>query len=184
MIAQCATSREQAVSLPEHRSGPGESELCLSREARGVDENGMPTEPFSFVLKFPAASPEDARRHFLSRLAVETDVSDVTNDLERKRGGFVVVDVRNQKAYTERHIPGAIHRPWRTIDEGFASEVRGKLVVVYCWGPSCNAANKGAARLAGLGVQVKEMIGGFEYWLREGKDTEGTVPRSVPLSLE
>src|SRR5262249_39907106 len=144
----------------------------------------MPTDPFSLVLEFPAASPEDARRPFRSKLAVETDVSDVANDLERKRGGFVVVDVRNQKAYSERHVPGAIHRPWRTIDEGFASELRGKLVVVYCWGPGCNSATKGAARLAGLGIQVKEMIGGGERSLGEGHDTEGTVPRTVPLSLE
>lgn len=144
----------------------------------------MPTEPFSFVLEFPAAAPEDARRHFLSKLAVETDVSDVATDLERKRGGFVVVDVRNQRAYAERHVPGAINLPWRTIDERVAAQLRGKLVVVYCWSPACNGAAKGAARLAGLGVQVKEMIGGLEYWLREGKDTEGTVPRTVPLQLE
>lgn len=144
----------------------------------------MPTEPFSFVLEFPAASPEDARRHYLSKLAVETDVADVAIDLERKRGGFVVIDVRSQKAYGERHLPGAISRPWRTIDERFARELGGKLAVVYCWGPSCNSSTKGAARLAGLGVQVKEMIGGIEYWLREGHDTEGTVPRTVPLVLE
>jgi rhodanese-related sulfurtransferase len=144
----------------------------------------MPTEPFSFVLEFPAASPQDARPHFLSKLAVETDVSDVATDLERKRGGFVVVDVRNQKAYAERHVPGAINLPWRTIDERIAARFEGKLVVVYCWGPGCNGATKGAARLAGLGVQVKEMIGGLEYWLREGHDTEGTVPRTVPLQLE
>lgn len=143
----------------------------------------MSTEPFSFVLEFPAGSPEDARLHLLSRLAVETDVSDVATDLDRKRGGFVI-DVRNQKAYKERHVPGAFHRPWRTIDEGFASELRGKLAVVYCWGPGCNSAEKGAARLAGLGVQVKEMIGGTEYWLREGHDTEATIPRTVPLVLE
>jgi len=56
--------------------------------------------------------------------------------------------------------------------------------VVYCWGPGCNSSQKGAARLAGLGVQVKEMLGGIEYWLREGHDTEGTIPRTVPLQLE
>jgi rhodanese-related sulfurtransferase len=144
----------------------------------------MPSEPFSFVLEFAAASPEDARRHFLSKLAVETDVSDVATDLERKRGGFVVVDVRNQKAYAERHVPGAINLPWRTIDERVAAQLKGKLVVVYCWSPGCNGSTKGAARLASLGVQVKEMIGGLEYWLREGHDTEGTVPRTVPLALE
>ena len=103
----------------------------------------MPTEPFSFVLEFPAASPEDARGHFLSRLAVETDVSDVATDLERKRGDFVVIDVRNQKAYKERHVPEQIHRPWRTIDEGFASELRGKLAVVYLLGPELQLLPEG-----------------------------------------
>jgi hypothetical protein len=103
----------------------------------------MPTEPFSFVLEFPAASPEDARRHFLSRLAVETDVDDVANDLERKRGEFVVVDLRNQKAYKERHVSGAIHRPWRTIDEGFAAGLRGKLAMVYCWGRAATPRRRG-----------------------------------------
>jgi hypothetical protein len=68
--------------------------------------------------------------------------------------------------------------PWRTIDERVAAQLKGKLVVVYCWSPGCNGSTKGAARLASLGVQVKEMIGGLEYWLREGHDTEGTVPRA------
>lgn len=164
--------------------GFSRGQLLLFSRPGEAHEWAMPTEPFSFVLEFPAASPEDARRHYLSKLAVETDVADVAIDLERKRGGFVVIDVRSQKAYGERHLPGAINRPWRTMDEGFARELNGKLAVVYCWGPSCNSATKGATRLAGLGVQVKEMIGGIEYWLREGHDTEGTVPRAVPLVLE
>lgn len=140
--------------------------------------------PFSFVLEFPAASPEEARRHFVAKLAVECDVADVALDLDRQRGGFVVADVRSPRAHAERHLPGAVNLPWRTIDERTAAPLRGKLVVVYCWSPGCNAATKAAGRLAGLGFQVKEMIGGLEYWLREGHDTEGSVPRTVPLQLE
>ena len=49
-------------------------------------------------------------------------------------------------------------------------------IVTYCWGPSCNAATKGAQRLAALGRQVREMIGGLEYWIREGNPTEGRRP--------
>ena len=48
----------------------------------------------------------------------------------------------------------------------------------------CNSAQKGAARLAGLGVQVKEMLGGIEYWLHEGNDIEVAVssnPLMVPV---
>ena len=41
------------------------------------------------------------------------------------------------------------------------------------WGPGCNAATNAAARLAALGRSVKEMLGGFEYWVREGHPVEG-----------
>ena len=37
----------------------------------------------------------------------------------------------------------------------------------------CNAATNAAARLAALGRSVKEMLGGFEYWVREGHPVEG-----------
>ena len=63
-------------------------------------------------------------------------------------------------------------------------------VVVYCWGPGCNGAHRGALNFALLGYQVKEMIGGFEYWAREGYpvlNDAGPVlrekdPLTVPLS--
>ena len=42
------------------------------------------------------------------------------------------------------------------------------LFVVYCAGPHCNGANKGAVRLARLGYRVKEMIGGVTGWIDEG----------------
>ena len=41
-------------------------------------------------------------------------------------------------------------------------------VVTYCWGPGCNGATRAALVLAELGFQVREMIGGVEYWIREG----------------
>lgn len=41
-------------------------------------------------------------------------------------------------------------------------------MVTYCWGPGCNGAIRAALALAELGYQVKEMLGGFECWVREG----------------
>ena len=49
-------------------------------------------------------------------------------------------------------------------------------LVVYCWGPGCNGATKLAHELAALGRPVKEMIGGFEYWAREGHPVERGAP--------
>jgi rhodanese-related sulfurtransferase len=44
------------------------------------------------------------------------------------------------------------------------------LFVVYCGGPHCNGADRGAANLARLGRKVKKMIGGVEGWKDEGFD--------------
>jgi rhodanese-related sulfurtransferase len=48
----------------------------------------------------------------------------------------------------------------------------GTLFVVYCGGPHCNGAQRGAIRLARLGLPVKLMIGGMTGWLDEGFETE------------
>jgi rhodanese-related sulfurtransferase len=57
---------------------------------------------------------------------------------------------------------------------------------VYCWGPACNGATKAALEFAKLGYDVKEMIGGFEYWVREGfayNTSNGLVqPDADPLT--
>ena len=136
---------------------------------------------FSAVLEHPAAAPQEAQRHFLARLSVETDASDVHADLQRGVPGFVLVDARSPKAWAARHIPGAQSLPHRSIGPQTTAHLRKEdVVVLYCWGPGCNAATKGAAKLAALGFRVKEMLGGLEYWVREGYPTEGTRAQGEP----
>ena len=128
----------------------------------------------SLVLEHSAADPSVAAGHFAAKLSMETDPSDVYADWTSECEGFVVVDTRSRSAYDDAHVPGAISLPHRQINEhSTASFAKDKLVVVYCWGPACNAGAKGALRFASLGFQVKEMIGGFEYWVREGFPIEG-----------
>lgn len=123
----------------------------------------------SAVLSTPAAPPAVAAAHFAARLAVETDVSDVHADLVSGVAGLVVVDSRNDAAWDQGRIPGAVHLPTARIAAGAAGVVRPDAVVVtYCWGPGCNGATRAALEFARLGYPVKEMIGGFEYWVREG----------------
>ena len=136
----------------------------------------------SFVLEHPAAAPADAHRHFAARLSVETDPSDVHADLERGVDRIVVVDARSVQHFAECHVPGAISMPHRGITEqSTATLSRDVCVVVYCWGPACNAATKAGARLSALGFRVKEMIGGLEYWRREGYAVEGTLGAEASL---
>jgi rhodanese-related sulfurtransferase len=59
-------------------------------------------------------------------------------------------------------------------------------VVTYCWGPGCDGATRAALALARIGFRVKEMIGGIEYWTREGlpvRTADGLVTGAVdPLT--
>ncbi|MED1791838.1 rhodanese-like domain-containing protein [Brevibacillus nitrificans] len=135
----------------------------------------------SLVLQSPASLPQQAAHHFLSKLSVETDVSDVWSDLQNGITDFLIVDVRSEKAFLEAHIPGALSLPHPTISEASTTALDpDKLLVVYCWSPACNGATKGAAKLAALGFRVKEMIGGMEYWRREGNPVEGTLGTVAP----
>jgi rhodanese-related sulfurtransferase len=40
--------------------------------------------------------------------------------------------------------------------------------VTYCDGIGCNASTKAAVKLSRLGYRVKEMIGGIDWWRRDG----------------
>jgi len=132
-------------------------------------------------------APDAAIAHFARRLAVETDVSDVHAALESGRPGFVLVDTRSPESWAQGHVPGAVHLPGREIAARAAAELDPAVpVVTYCWGPGCNGASRAALALAQLGYRVREMIGGFEYWAREGLAVEtaaGTTRADVdPLT--
>ena len=127
----------------------------------------------STVTEFPAAAPEAARAHFAAKLEFETDCADVAADLRAGAPPYTVVDVRSPKAYAFGHVPGAVSAPSPAIDADVAAALPAGPLVVYCWGPGCNGAHKAAAKLASHGRLVKEMVGGFEYWAREGQPIEG-----------
>jgi rhodanese-related sulfurtransferase len=115
------------------------------------------------------AAPEAAAAHFEARLSFETDVSDVHADMHDNVPGLVVVDSRGIEAWEQGHLPGALHLPTGQIAARAAELIpRDALVVTYCWGPGCNGATRAALAFARLGYRVKEMIGGYEYWVREG----------------
>lgn len=119
----------------------------------------------SLVLATSAADTEAANNFFSNKLRYETDSSDVYTDMKNGVADFILADVRSRGAYTKSHAVGAISLPHSDITaETMADFSKDKLIVVYCWGPGCNGSTKAAAKLSALGFQVKEMIGGIEYW--------------------
>ena len=124
----------------------------------------MPT----YVTQTPTAPPELAVKHFEDMLAFETDCSDVHESLKSIEPDFILIDVRGPAAFTRGHLPGAINIPHKDIIASRMSVFpKNKTFVVYCAGPHCNGANRGALRLARLGLPVKMMIGGVTGWIDE-----------------
>ncbi|MFF5626988.1 rhodanese-like domain-containing protein [Microbacterium sp. NPDC012755] len=124
--------------------------------------------------------------YYAAKLAYETDASDV--HAARMAGETIyVIDVRSDEAWAQGRVAGAVHMHYSEIATRAPAEIpAGAPVVVYCWSPGCNAGAKGALEFSKLGYEVREMIGGFEYWVREGypvEDADGVHRRPVdPLT--
>lgn len=129
-------------------------------------------------------NPQLSAQFFAARLACQTDVSDVHAALESGDPGFVLIDSRGIDGWRQAHIPGAVHLPTADIAANAPRLLDPALpVVTYCWGPGCNGATRAALALAELGYQVKEMLGGVEYWQREGFPVE-TATGSVRVGAD
>jgi rhodanese-related sulfurtransferase len=117
---------------------------------------------------------------FAAKLIYETDPSDLAAD--RANGEApLVLDVRSDAAWSQGRIPGAVHVPNAELARRSAEVApdRDAAIVVYCWGPGCNGSTRAALTLATLGYgNVRELIGGFEYWSREGLATVSDAGRS------
>lgn len=111
---------------------------------------------------------EVAGEFFAAKLRHEIDSWDLNEALQ---GGtrLQVVDVRTRAQYEAGHVPGARWILHRQIDEDSTRNwARDVPVVVYCDGVGCNAATNAALKLSRLGFSVREMIGGVEWWLKDG----------------
>lgn len=123
----------------------------------------------STVRAVPAAASADALAHFERAFTFETDCWDVHEAMTGGVPDFVLLDVRSHALFERGHVPGALSLPHAKLTEGkLAAYTADTLFVVYCAGPHCNGAHRGAVRLARLGRPVKLMIGGLTGWIDEG----------------
>jgi rhodanese-related sulfurtransferase len=114
------------------------------------------------------AIDSSAIEYFAAKLRYETDPSDVAVALAAGER-FAFVDTRGHTSWHQGRARGAVHIPRAEIAERAPAEIPLDVpVVVYCWGPACNGATRSAIEFLKLGYTVREMIGGFEYWAREG----------------
>ncbi len=115
----------------------------------------------------------DQMNHYQRKLAYEMDSADLYVALGENEP-IVIVDGRSAEAYTEERIPGAINLPHKAICFNSVESLdSSKVYVCYCDGIGCNASTKTALKLLTLGYQVRELIGGRDWWKRDGYATEG-----------
>lgn len=121
--------------------------------------------------------------YYQKKLAYETDSWDLYLALKNNKN-VVVVDGRSKDAYQREHIPGAINHPHKEICFNNTEQLdKTKVYICYCDGIGCNASTKTAMKLIVLGFQVKELLGGLDWWKRDGYSTEGNEGKvDTPLS--
>lgn len=110
---------------------------------------------------------------YREKLQYETDSWDLFENLENSKD-IIVIDTRSNDAYEIEHIPDSINFPHVTMSELTTANLdKTKTYVTYCDGIGCNASTKGALKLSELGFKVKELLGGLDWWKRDGYGTEG-----------
>ena len=84
---------------------------------------------------------------------------------------YIILDVRTQAEYEEKHIPGAICIPNETIGSDDIQELPDKdqLILVYC--RSGNRSKQASEKLVALGYTNIVEFGGINDW--PGKTVSG-----------
>lgn len=88
-----------------------------------------------------------------------------------RTGKVIVIDVREEEAYLQAHVPEAVSIP---LDQLEASVTRlraaGLRVVTYCASTTCERSARAAMMLRRLGVpEVQALDGGFPAWVASGR---------------
>lgn len=114
---------------------------------------------------------------YKAKLSFEIDAWDLSESINNNEN-IVVIDARSPEAYQTEFIPSAINIPHRIMNQETTIKLdKSKLYVTYCDGIGCNASTKGALKMLELGFNVKELLGGLDWWHRDGYETFGDNAR-------
>ena len=111
--------------------------------------------------------------YYQNKLNYEIDSWDLYDSLG-EGANIIVIDARSSEAFQQQHIPGALNIPHRTMNADTMAHLdKSRDYVTYCDGIGCNASTKAALNMARLGFRVRELLGGLDWWQRDGYATEG-----------
>src|ERR1700716_2092214 len=140
----------------------------------------------SAVLEFGVPEPGEIAAAMDDKLRFHTDSWDLSIDLKSGCADIVVIDARSGGVYQAGHIPGALSFPHREMNPASTARLdRSKVYVVYCDGIGCNASTKGTYKLSRLGFRAKELLGGSDWWHRDGHPVAAShEPGSLLVAAE
>lgn len=120
-------------------------------------------------------------KHYEDKLRFEWDSADLAESL-KENPDIVIIDTRKEFAFEEEHIPRAINFPHRNMNQESTAKLdKSKIYICYCDGIGCNGSTRGSINMAKLGFDVRELIGGLDWWKRDGYATEG---KNAKIGLE
>ena len=85
-------------------------------------------------------------------------------ELMESEEDYIILDVRTQEEYDEKHIPGVVLVPNETIGKGEIKELPDKdqMILVYC--RSGNRSKQASGKLIQLGYTNVYEFGGINSW--------------------
>lgn len=117
------------------------------------------------LVLFSLSAFSCAEQEQSSSSAAFSDLSAEEAKAKIDEGGVILVDVRTQEEYDEKHIDGAILIPNETITDSQPEQLPDKdaEILVYC--KSGNRSSQAAAKLANMGYgNVYNILGGISDW--------------------
>ncbi len=173
-----ARAADAAVSRTPARTAPGPRSIAPARDsiARPAETGLLASDP---PVRTGGFAPELPVIPDLGRpLRVELS----TVSLFQAAGAALIVDAREPGEYAEGHIAGAVNLAYddamREPARVSALDVRGRPVIVYCNGGTCESSRYLAELMVrdhGL-HRVLVYEGGFPEWAAAGKPVERGAP--------
>jgi len=103
------------------------------------------------------------------KLRFHTAAWDLSVDLKAGRAAIVVIDARCRDAYIALHIPGAVSFPHLKMNsERRRASTAARFMSFIAMGSAVTPQQRALAKRARLGFRTKELLGGLDWWRRDG----------------
>jgi rhodanese-related sulfurtransferase len=111
---------------------------------------------------------ERAIEHFQAKLAFEIGPFEVKETKENLQ----IIDLRTKDQFDKGHVPGAINVLLEDLETRLPSLKKDVTSVVYCYNITCHLSAKAALLLAQKGYKVRELVGGWEEYVKSNAPVE------------